>query len=37
VTRDRLAAGERLADINGVDLTGFRPPETLKPDRQVSG
>ena len=37
VTRDRLAAGERLADINGVDLTGFLPPETLKPDRQVSG
>jgi len=25
-TRDRLAAGERLADINGLDLRRFLPP-----------
>jgi 4-hydroxy-4-methyl-2-oxoglutarate aldolase len=25
-TRERLAAGERLADINGLDLTRFVPP-----------
>jgi 4-hydroxy-4-methyl-2-oxoglutarate aldolase len=25
-TRARLAAGERLADINGLDLARFRPP-----------
>src|SRR5215468_5831 len=36
-TRDRLAVGERLADINGLDLTGFLPPKAAKPDRQVSG
>jgi regulator of RNase E activity RraA len=24
-TRSRLAAGERLADINGLDLSGFLP------------
>ena len=35
--RERLAAGERLADINGLDLTRFLPPEAAKPDRQVSG
>ena len=26
-TRERLAAGERLADINGLDLARFLPPE----------
>jgi 4-hydroxy-4-methyl-2-oxoglutarate aldolase len=36
-TRERLAAGERLADINGLDLTRFLPPEAAKRDRQVSG
>ena len=36
-TRERLAAGERLADINGLDLTGLLPPEAAKRDRQVSG
>src|SRR5215467_88641 len=36
-TRERLAAGERLADINGLDLTGFLPPAAAKPDREVSG
>ena len=36
-TRERLAAGERLADINGLDLTGFLPPAAGMPDRQVSG
>ena len=35
--RERLAAGERLADINGLDLTGFLPPAAGMPDRQVSG
>ena len=26
-TRARLAAGERLADINGLDLARFLPPQ----------
>jgi hypothetical protein len=36
-TRDRLAAGERLADINGLNPARFLPPETPAPDRQASG